>query len=253
MTAINIVCSQRHSIAQIVADAATYETATGIVRRFAPKVTIVSHWPGVITGRGNIWALGNIAEDIGERFWTFDNAVSEIESSLNEIISPYGVLAQNIELVICGWSDARMRPESYMICPSGDLPPGVTQETIDAGGIAPRALELMRLPNSVVGPMIEDGGAMAAAGFPGIDSDWAPARVRAGLRAAIEVQRRTKFDGGDGAGYWVGGFATLTIVTQDTVSESVLCRWPEDKIGERIAPLPIDWSRFRREQLQVVA
>jgi hypothetical protein len=64
----------------------------------------------------------------------------------------------------------------------------------------------------------------------------------------LEVQRRTKFSLGEGypERHWVGGLALLTTVTKDGVSQRVMHRWDEDRLGEIIEPLPVaDWKSWR--------
>jgi hypothetical protein len=63
----------------------------------------------------------------------------------------------------------------------------------------------------------------------------------------LEIQRRKEADDGN---HYVGGLATLTTVTRDGVQQRVVHRWPEDKVGERIEPRPIDWAAWRAARVR---
>ena len=64
------------------------------------------------------------------------------------------------------------------------------------------------------------------------------------MRAILELQRRDLHRPEQGEPFSiVGGLATT--VTADGITQKVFHRWPEDRIGERIAPAPIDWSAWR--------
>ncbi|MBP1290384.1 MULTISPECIES: hypothetical protein [Bradyrhizobium] len=44
----------------------------------------------------------------------------------------------------------------------------------------------------------------------------------------------------------VGGFAELTTVSRDGVTQRIIDRWPGDEIGGPLHPVPNDWTAWRR-------
>jgi hypothetical protein len=59
----------------------------------------------------------------------------------------------------------------------------------------------------------------------------------------LEVQRQNK--GGHYKFHLVGGFALLTTITKDGITQRVVHVWPEDKVGEVITPAPVNWPQWR--------
>lgn len=250
MSATNVVTQPLHDLVHVVGDAAVYQP-DGTVFRFAPKTHSISHWPGAIFGRGNSWAIETIASDLAEKFWSFDDLVGGIERELPALCETYP-LSRDIELTIAGWSAARARPESHVIYSSADLPAGMSADDVKPGMIVPRAFELIPLPHAIVAPCIVDEKAAEIAGYQGINHAWPPAQVKDALRVAIELQRHAPFDIGYGEQFYCGGYATCTTIGPDTIEESILVSWPEDRVGEKLRPRPIDWNQFRKARLRVV-
>lgn len=245
MSAINIACAPRHSAIFIVADAAIY--IGGVITAFHSKIRNVPKWPGIVAGRGNCYTLDEIARDLSWRFECFDDAVAGIEGALPEIAAQYP-FRENVELVICGWSRERSRPESYVIYTTSELPPGVTEKQCQQAETRP-STALTFLPSVGMAPFPEMD-IVIAAGFEGVNIDLPASQIIAQMRMLIEIQRQMSFPN---FGHRVGGFATLTTIKPDSIEESVLCHWPEDRVGSKIQPAPVDWARFRQSQLRLIA
>jgi hypothetical protein len=87
--------------------------------------------------------------------------------------------------------------------------------------------------------------AILVSGWEGIDANLAPPEIVRRLRKLIEIQRSMTADGK----HWVGGFVEHTVVTPDSVSQRILHRWSEDRIGDLIRPAPIDWDAWTAEHV----
>jgi hypothetical protein len=70
---------------------------------------------------------------------------------------------------------------------------------------------------------------------PRLDDMDEPALLRY-LTALLELQRRNFYRSPKGEPFsGIGGYALATIVTACNVTQKVFHRWPEDRVGERIA------------------
>jgi hypothetical protein len=84
-------------------------------------------------------------------------------------------------------------------------------------------------------------GELIAAGWPiGVDPE--NRNVETDLLHLLEIQRRKKVDTGQS---YVGGQAVLITITRDGVEQRIVHTWPDDKAGQPIVPLPIDWTAWR--------
>jgi hypothetical protein len=238
MTATNIVCQPHNRCVLAVCDGAQY-TSEGLLLGIGTKVATAPHWPGFITSRGGMIPAAILGRHLTSHFATFDLLVAGIEEKYPEFVKSYGfdTIPSSLvpELIIAGWSAARDRPESYVICINDDLPPG--HDISDSRAILPQEYRLLPLPACTAGPAIVGTDLARAAGFDGVRVKQSIETSIADLTKLIELQRRFKPDGIDH--YFVGGFAELTIVRSDSIEQRILRRWP-DVIGERIDPF-----RFR--------
>lgn len=252
MTAINII-RQRDRV-HVVTDAACWDSE-GIVVGFWPKAFSLPHMPAVIATRGAYVAPVLLGWEFA-RFATFDDLVSGIEDAMpviHEQVAPTleqcGVV--DLDIVIAGWSAARSRPESYLMRTTTDvygISPEEAEQASRAGGYRPEAYHLVELEPVTFAPM-STNEQREAAGF----DEWLEERdeetMRRELVTLLEVERRLlaswSVDGGGVQFHQVGGWATITTVTATGVGQSVFHRWPEDKVGERITPSPIDWQQWR--------
>src|SRR5207247_6286266 len=50
---------------------------------------------------------------------------------------------------------------------------------------------------------------------------------------------------------YAGGFALLTSIRRDGISQAVVHRWEEDRVGELIKPAPIDWAEWRAAHVTI--
>jgi hypothetical protein len=237
-----------------VSDGAVY-LQDGTVKGFASKVAPVPHWPGAIASRGDGLAGTILKQEISQRLPTFDAAVEGVEAILPDILWEYSSL-RSAELIIAGWSEKRQAPEAYTIHTAindDDIPAGMTREQADAAkasGALAKPLVLKRLSNATAGPALTLD-IMIASGFDNFDIDADPTKLIADLRLVLECQRHMPLEHvkeGEGR-YYVGGFAQVTTVSPEGITQRILDRWPEDKLGEKIDPGAPDWPALRAKIL----
>lgn len=99
----------------------------------------------------------------------------------------------------------------------------------------PGAFELCELPPVAIGPVPTDE-VVEAAGFAGWNVDAPADDVVAMLRDVIQMQRQSVYSD---LPCYVGGFAQLTTISANEISQRILCRWP-DNVGEQIFPKAIN-------------
>ena len=167
-----------------------------------------------------------------------------IETYLREVTEAYGFDKWG-ELVpyfyLAGWSADRGRPELYFISVSSQLASWIDDS--NPNDHKPTAYVLETAPfGYACSPPVWGCAEAKRGGFSGFRSK-APATTLIGdLLIQIEYQRREKDLFGRCT---VGGFGELTIVRPASIEQYIFCRWPEDKIGEKITPTPIDWTELR--------
>jgi hypothetical protein len=150
------------------------------------------------------------------------------------------------EFVIGGWSAERARPEIYSIAISDRVGPWVRMDV--ANNVVPEAYRLKMTNSSIIASPSFHGPVADAGEFLGLRSETSVEATIADLRIAIEVQRQ--FQANDGVHY-IGAFGEVMIVRRGSIEQRLLCRWPDDKIGEKITPAPIDWPALRARAAEI--
>jgi hypothetical protein len=242
VSAVNIACTTRNEIF-VVTDAASY-LSDGTIAKLGAKLKTVDHWPGIITGRGPTLELEFLQYYFSDRFATFDDLLSGIEADFTTITKDGTV--KDVELILAGISTRGA--ESYVIYPDDEVAPGTTAEAAgDPTNVKPIGCKLIRLPPSVNAPFISDA-MYDQSGYNGIDQAASDEAIIAALRHAIECQRHEKHPGVEA--HKIGGYAHLSHVTKTGVTQTVLCEWPEDQLGECITPARINWTAWRAKHRQ---
>lgn len=240
MSANNIVLLPRHRQLIVASDGASYDWA-GVVSLIASKIRAMPHWPGVITGTGEVAALEWIALSAEMDFATFDDAVAGIEAALPGMVRDSGHDLQ-FEIALSGWSHARRRPESYSISTIDNGGPSSTPEqdadSREAGLLAPWKLMARPTVSNTPVPTTE---LLIASNYEGISGDANPEHAKRVLRLMLEMQRRFLSQGR----HVVGGHVEMAVVTPDGVEKAIVHKWTEDREGEMIRPQPIIWQDFR--------
>lgn len=225
MTAINVF--RQYARLSIISDAAAYDRE-GYVLAMASKCFPIPHLRAAIATRGTCLVTALYAAQFGCRFQTFDEMVSRGSTFAEEVydLNFAGIAASGepeIDMVVCGFSESRGRPEVYML------------SSTDRHGFEPWTLVEVADPVlAMPEPTAEHIDTMP---FPSDAERIEP--VKYGIHL-LEGQRALKLpiavDSDDASYHLVGGFALLTTITLDGVTQRIVHRWDEDEVGKRIEP-----------------
>ncbi|MBN8963033.1 MAG: hypothetical protein J0H71_18015 [Rhizobiales bacterium] len=249
MTAINIVARPDQGAIYVLTDAAIYTKADG-VSAFGLKAYPVANWPGLVTGVGNANASLILAFALAQTFGgedvAFDTMIATSDMSMPEYLAGTKFPGGG-EIIICGISKARNRPEIYSFRLDDTIPPGVTpaeiKEAIKQGFYAEKPGQLLKLPDNVMTP-VPPLQLSLAANYEGIKPTDTEDQVIWSMRKHLTMQRHMPL-ADDVSG--IGGFATLTKITADGITQRIVDRWPEDQIGGLIRPARIDWQKWHAD------
>lgn len=193
---------------------------------FVSKVRKLPHISTVIATRGAMPTLNLISIEISREFVSFDDLLQRGSSILREAYEcgdlEYGsCFEDHFDLVCVGWSTDSERTEAYAM------------SSFDHPGLDPFTFvrhDLIIAPQPAACAL--DGAGITRVGeFVG---DFRPARD---LLRIMELQRLTPGPTGSDSevqAYVVGGAAILTEVTRDVISQRVVRRWQDDRVGEAI-------------------
>lgn len=251
MSACNILI-KRKSV-HILTDGLSYNS-DGVVQGISQKCYAIP------TLHAAVSAIGAGAADLifwhsfSKMFASFDELVSDLEHRIHEIYDQRRELLEqsefsDCELYIAGWSAARRRPEAYMMRIHSPESQAYWDKSAIGTGYSSEAFKLQQLDGVVANPGVEVDDLVAA----GLSFDCAADQISEAMSAdidmlhLIEVQRRRKVPlrPGRDAHYWVGGVALLTSIDATGISQRVLHRWGEDRVGSVVTPEPIDWRPWR--------
>jgi hypothetical protein len=242
VTAIVLACQPRRKLLHLATDAAMYRQDQCVVA-FGTKVAPISHWPGVVTCTGNAAAVPLFGWALAKQFASWDEMVEGADAGLSrlaDIVAEYGL--SHAAVLLAGIS-AKRGPEAYTFQTTETLPPGVTQEEAKASPYFQPPYVLVKLPDVIMTPVAPPEMAIAA-GYEGIDVDADPEAVVWSIRKVLAMQRHMPLPDGIGG---IGGFAELTTVSAEGVTQRVIDRWPGDKIGAPLHHSSIDWDRWHTE------
>ena len=144
----------------------------------------------------------------------------------------------NSTFYMIGWHRAQNRPAAYCM----DLWTDNSTRIAEVMANSPNAAltERFKLKEQLAaGTPLPGPDLLAAAGWsmPADENDMDP---EIGLLHLMEIQRHEEVEGA----HWVGGGAFLTSIDRNGVTQRVVHQWREDKVGEFIAPLPIDYDAW---------
>jgi hypothetical protein len=243
MSAI-ITLRQREAV-HILCDGAGYDSQ-GTVRAVMSKAFAIPHLSAVIATRGSAVALPFIGTRLSALFSSFDELVSGIETELPKIVDDSEEFfaisgATSTELAVIGWSDQDDCGKAFTI-QTGD-----TSDTRAeyADFEQPEPYKLVDRPDAFALPA-PSAEIMRAADFRG-DVDIEKLVPEIDLLQIMQMQRESLIEFNGQEIHLVGGLALLSTVARGgTITQCVINRWPEDKIGELIQPEPItDWKQWR--------
>lgn len=222
----------------LVTDAALYDSCSGAIITFENKTALVEHWPGAVTNTGNAAATGLVVGALGGEFPTWDGMVTGAEDFLARVV-PTWDLQSGADVILAGMSAMR-GPESFTFRIDDELPVLATQEEANASKyLADRPFKLVRLGKLVMAPVPHDQ--ILPANWEGIADDADDAEVEWAMKKLITMQRHMVLPESIGG---IGGFATITKITNNGIEQRTLLEWPGDRTGGRIRPGPIKWSEW---------
>lgn len=242
-----ITLRQREAV-HILCDGAGYD-AEGTVRAIMSKSFAIPHLSAVISTRGPAIALPFIATRLSTLFSSFDELVSGIEAELPKIIEDAGALfavsgAGSTEMALIGWSDQNDTGMAFTI-QSGDA----SETRAEYADVEqPDSFKLVERLAAFAWPAPSaEIMRVAAHGF--LDADIEKLVPAVDLLQIMEMQRQSLVEYNGLDIYVVGGLALLSTVSRGgTITQQVIHRWPEDRIGADIVPEPIDdWKQWRAD------
>jgi hypothetical protein len=238
VTAIICVAQLKHGLLHVLTDAALYRD--GAVVSFANKSAPLPQWPGIVTATGSAFNTILFRAGLAEKFATWDEMIAGAEGELPQMVKDYGMSWSTV--VLAGISKER-GPEIYQFSNDALLPAHISQAEVDACPYFGEPYKLMRLPDTIMTPPVS-AETVIAANFEGIDVEADPELVTWSMRKHLAMQRAMPLPDGVGG---IGGFAELTTVSAEGVTQCVIERWPEDKVGAPLHHGPIDWTQWHAD------
>jgi hypothetical protein len=238
VTAIICVAQPKRGLLHVLTDAAHYRD--GAVVSFANKSATLPQWPGIVTATGSAFNTTLFRSGLAEKFATWDEMIAGAEAELPQMVKDYGLSWSTV--VLAGISKER-GPEIYQFSNDAPLPAHISQEEVDACPYFGTPYKLMRLPDVIMTPPVP-AETVVAADFEGIDVEADPELVVWSMRKHLVMQRYMPLPDDIGG---IGGFAELTTISAEGVTQRVIDRWPEDKVGAPLHHGSIDWDRWHAD------
>ena len=223
MSAVNII--RVPDAVHIFTDGASYH-ADGRLGAVGQKVWPLAHLNAALICRGPHLLMPSLIGRISTVFASFDELVAGIVQLAMIAFAEHKAtldcceLGPDFDLFIAGWSEARGRGESYVVCSHSTH--------VEAWSLAP-------LDDVALSPFNDEFGLWMTANAERLAATDSMSEMGAEM---MEAQRGIKGDhAGKGAPiHGVGGFCQWTMITPCTITTGIVRRWP-DAIGE---PLGIE-------------
>ncbi|MGB3043903.1 MAG: hypothetical protein WBB98_12030 [Xanthobacteraceae bacterium] len=194
-----------------------------------------------MTGPANF--AGLMTDIIAGSFATFDAFVDEAEDWLPDVFNGLAEERRGGDAIATfyaiGWSERHCRGESYSINMWTDDCSRLDEVLANSNGLPTRKLVRQ---TSIAGTPLPSEELTDACRFVIKRTDDYVAAVD--LLHMAEIARHEEIEGK----HWVGGKAVLTSIDAAGLSQKIIQIWGEDKIGEYIAPQPIDWKAWRADR-----
>lgn len=242
MTAIIIATQRNRGLVHVAVDAAVYDR-DHVITAFGTKVFTVPHWPGLVTSAGNCGATILLGTALSQEFATFDELVENSDDRLPGLVAGCG-LPTGADVFLAGISEKR-GPESYAFRTDDSVPSSATSEAADAfwnGNVC----RLVRLADNDIAmmPIPIDQFVPASFNFDDVKLDADPELIIWTVQKLLEMMRQSEVTREIGA---IGGCASVTTISAQGISQRMLQRWSEDRIGAPLRPAPVDWERWHRD------
>jgi hypothetical protein len=239
VTAI-LVLRQRHAV-HLMCDMAAYEQ-NGILRSITHrKCVAMPEISAAVACTGPAMLGAFFADRLSEMFRSFDDVVKNGNECLPGLFKEYADDERdgdaNSTFYVIGWHRAQNRPAAYCMDLWTDNSTRIAQ--VLANGSNADLTERFKLKEQLAaGTPLPGPDLLAAAGWSIDDENDMDPEI--GLLHLMEIQRHEEVEGA----HWVGGGAFLTSIDLHGVTQRVVHRWREDKIGEFIKPRPIDYDAW---------
>jgi hypothetical protein len=237
MTSI-LVLRQRSSV-HLMSDMAAYQR-NGILRSVTHrKCVAMPEISAAVACTGPAMRGAFFADRLPEMFKSFDDLVKNAEECLPELFQEYADDERdgdaNATLYAIGWHRAQDRPAAYAM----DLWTNGSTRIAQVLANSSNAAERFKLSEQcAAGTPLPGPDLLAGAGWSIDDENDMDPEI--GLLHLMEIQRHEEIE----SAHWVGGGAFLTSIDRNSVTQRVVHRWREDKVGEFIRPLPIDYDEW---------
>lgn len=268
MSACNILLQKRHRAVHIMVDGVSYEK-TGEIAEISQKCLALPTLQMALTVMGPVHGGLVMASELQKRCESFDEFVDLAEEIMPVIFERHlnflsGSGVPDCWLYIGGWSDRDSSPKAFcMLCVPRESEAYWQMARERESAAYGDDMTVKDRPFALV-DLAEGGSGSASVINPPWPAELTPADCGLKIDAApddvpdamdpeldllhiMEMQRRRKVPLRPGLppAHWVGGVALLTSVTEAGISQRIVHRWLEDKIGELIEPAPIDWVAWR--------
>lgn len=263
MSACNILFQRQRKAVHMMVDGAGYD-ANGVVLSISQKAFALPTLHAAISSLGIGMAGQLFAIQLERHFTTFDDMIERIEGvapGIYESLLDVGIgTVTDVALTIIGWSEAEAGPAAYTLLMNEPESEAYIRERnarhdaeFGAGArVGGAAFTLSRCDFSTINPPpVRPLTDLEFPDYQFVDDLGEIANPEIDLLHILEAQRRRKFATRPGCdeAHKVGGLALLTSITKDGVSQKVVHRWLEDRVGETIKPLPIDWKSWRASKV----
>ncbi len=237
MTSINIITEP--DVVYMFGDGASYDK-DGVLLSITGKAYVLSSLSAAFLFSGRSICAPFIAHHLDRQASDFDELKATIATRLPAMIEHltdlYGAdekhedAGQGLRLFVGGWSASRRRPVSFMI------------GTTEVAGIPPYTPTEPRAGGGWQSPGLSAEQCMLGFGGPPAVNAQTIANVAV---TTLELQRQGEAASGEVVS--VGGLVELVEVRRDQTEVRILHRWPEDRVGEVMKPVPVDWKQWRRD------
>lgn len=243
MTAINVIV-QRDAV-HMMTDGSVYVTDGTLLETDMCKADVLFNGRAALACTGPSLLGDHISEHLDREFASFNDLVERGESRIEELFRDYVREWRANDaistLYLIGWHDSQDRPAAYGMDMStgGAKEAGVLKNQPHIGDV--EKFKIFEVPCGATPPPSMDH--YAAASYD-LSTNLHEVNAEIDLLHQMEIQRRIAYDGL----HYVGGNALMTSIDRTGITQRVVHTWPEDKVGEVIQPLPIDYKQWLAEK-----
>jgi hypothetical protein len=240
-----IVLRQRSSV-HLMCDGAAYEQPGGILRAVdLKKCHAMPTLSAAVSCTGPALLGAWFGEELPKHMNSFDDLIARASHVLPKLFEEYASEERGGDasstLYLIGWHSAAKRPAAYSIDLWTDGSSRIAKVLENTSPEVRARVKRNQLEETILaGTPLPGADLLEAAGLA-IPDDENAISPEIDLLHLMEVQRHEEIEGR----YWVGGQALLTSIDRRGIMQRVVHTWGEDRVGEVIAPLLIDWLAWR--------